>query len=142
MTVFDTNAKISFHFFANLDMATGMEPSAIYRSIGAALARRRNELQLTQTELAARVDMSRASVANIERGQQSILVHQLLAFMMQLEISSFKELIPELSGNSEDGFFVLDGTDFNFQAAEFSAKQRDQISEIVALATSTEQTNE
>ena len=43
---------------------------AFYRWVGAAVASRRKEKKLTQTELAEMLGLSRASIANIEKGRQ------------------------------------------------------------------------
>lgn len=52
-----------------------MDESRIYKVFGRRVAARRVELDLKQHELAARVDLSRASIANIERGHQKLPLH-------------------------------------------------------------------
>jgi transcriptional regulator with XRE-family HTH domain len=47
-----------------------------YAEFGRAVAQRRNALDLTQSQLAMRLGMSRASLANIERGEQRVYLHQ------------------------------------------------------------------
>jgi transcriptional regulator with XRE-family HTH domain len=46
-----------------------------YPAFGEAMAVRREHLRMTQAELASRVSLSRASIANIERGRQSVFLH-------------------------------------------------------------------
>lgn len=49
---------------------------------------------LTQDLLARRLGISRASLANIETGRQSILVHQLYGFAEALDLSPSDFLLP------------------------------------------------
>jgi transcriptional regulator with XRE-family HTH domain len=71
-----------------------MAKQAIYKAFGRAVATRRRELDLTQSELAARVGMSRASVANIESGRQSVLLHHVYGLAEALEITKLSDLLP------------------------------------------------
>lgn len=68
-----------------------MKSDAIYRHIGALIKNRRKQLDLTQEQLAARLSMSRASLASIETGRQNVLVHQLyvLSAALGLEPANF-----------------------------------------------------
>jgi len=71
-----------------------MTEEGIYKPLGEAVARRRRTLGLTQAELASRVGLSRASIANIEVGRQKMLVHQLFAVADALELDSVEHLLP------------------------------------------------
>jgi transcriptional regulator with XRE-family HTH domain len=73
-----------------------MNPDALYQHIGALIRERRKKLKppLTQEKLAQRVGMSRAALANIETGRQSVLVHQLYAFAAALEFTPEAFLLP------------------------------------------------
>ncbi len=73
-----------------------MNPESIYRHIGAVIRRGRKRLKprLTQEELAQRVGISRASLANIETGRQSVLVHQLYALAAALDLAPADFLPP------------------------------------------------
>jgi transcriptional regulator with XRE-family HTH domain len=66
-----------------------MNPESIYRHIGAVIRARRKKFKprWTQEKLAKRIGISRASLANIETGRQSVLVHQLYAFAAALDLS-------------------------------------------------------
>jgi transcriptional regulator with XRE-family HTH domain len=66
-----------------------MNPESIYRHIGAVIRRGRKRFKprLTQEALAQRVGISRASLANIETGRQSVLVHQLYALAAALDLA-------------------------------------------------------
>lgn len=73
-----------------------MNPESIYRHIGAVIRRGRKRFKprLTQELLAQRVGISRASLANIETGRQSVLVHQLYALAAALDLAPTDFLLP------------------------------------------------
>jgi transcriptional regulator with XRE-family HTH domain len=73
-----------------------MNPESIYRHIGAVVRRGRRKFKprLTQETLAQRVGISRASLANIETGRQSVLVHQLYALAAALDLAPADFLLP------------------------------------------------
>jgi transcriptional regulator with XRE-family HTH domain len=50
----------------------------IYGTFGAQVRERRTAMGLTQLDLAARINLTRGSVANIEAGRQSVLLHQFM----------------------------------------------------------------
>lgn len=66
-----------------------MNPESIYRHIGEVIRNRRrsSKPRLTQEALAQRIGISRASLANIETGRQSVLVHQLYALAEALKLA-------------------------------------------------------
>ena len=73
-----------------------MNPESVYRHIGALIRNRRKKFKprWTQEKLANRIGISRASLANIETGRQSVLVHQLYAFAEALDLSPSDFLLP------------------------------------------------
>ncbi|WFU65811.1 helix-turn-helix domain-containing protein [Bradyrhizobium brasilense] len=71
-----------------------MANEPIYKTFGKALAARRRTLGWTQSDLAGRVGMSRASIANIENGRQSVLLHYVYALASALECSKVADLLP------------------------------------------------
>lgn len=64
-----------------------MNHELIYPLVGTLIRNRRKKLRFTQETLAARVGMSRASIANIEVGRQKILVHHLYVLAEILELA-------------------------------------------------------
>ena len=50
---------------------------------------------MTQSEIATKVGISRASVANIEAGRQKVLLHQVYLFASALSLQSITELISQ-----------------------------------------------
>jgi transcriptional regulator with XRE-family HTH domain len=56
----------------------------IYERIGAVIRDRREALGISQAKLAERAGLVRTSVTMIERGSQSLLVHQLLGLAVAL----------------------------------------------------------
>jgi transcriptional regulator with XRE-family HTH domain len=72
--------------------------------LGAAVRARRNELAMTQGELAERIGLSRASIANIEAGEQALTVSALLNFARALVLPAEK-----LLAAARDGELPADG---------------------------------
>nr|WP_249137748.1 helix-turn-helix transcriptional regulator [Bradyrhizobium tropiciagri] len=70
-----------------------MNPESIYLEIGERIRVRRKANRLRQHELADRVGISRASLANMEVGRQKVLVHQLYAIAIALGLAP-ADLIP------------------------------------------------
>ena len=67
----------------------------LYRRLGRAVAERRGELGLTQSDIAERLGLSRASLTNLESGRQRIMVHQLFALANALKLKSILDLVPK-----------------------------------------------
>jgi transcriptional regulator with XRE-family HTH domain len=66
----------------------------IYKDIGAVIKSRRKTLNMKQETLAGLLSISRGSLANVETGRQSILVHQLYKFAAALQLAPFDLLPP------------------------------------------------
>jgi transcriptional regulator with XRE-family HTH domain len=75
----------------------------LYKVIGAIIKQRRKRLGMKQDTLAKQLAISRGSLANIEIGRQSILVHQLYRFAVALELTP-NDLLPpaEAPSSRED----------------------------------------
>lgn len=65
----------------------------IYGAFGTQVRDRREALGLTQLQLSARIGLTRGSVANIEAGRQSVLLHQFLAIAAALQLAP-EQLLP------------------------------------------------
>lgn len=72
----------------------GVNSQDFYRSLGATIASKRKAKGLTQVELAERIGMSRAALANVETGRQGVHVHQFVEVANALGIRSFETLLP------------------------------------------------
>lgn len=53
-------------------------PEKVYADFGLRVAARRKSLNMTQADLARKIGLVRASVANIETGRQRVLLHTFL----------------------------------------------------------------
>lgn len=80
----------------NVAQAECMASEALYKAFGSAVSTRRKALGLTQAELAGKVKMSRASIANIESGRQNILLHHVYALASALDFTKVAELLPPM----------------------------------------------
>jgi len=77
-----------------------MAGDPVYRAFGNAVSTRRKALALTQAQLASKVKMSRASIANIESGRQNILLHHVYALAAALDFAKVADLLPPLPQKS------------------------------------------
>lgn len=76
-----------------------MAVDPIYRHIGAIIKTRRKTLKFKQEALAGILGISRGSLANIETGKQSVLVHQLYKFADALRLTPH-DLLPLQTSDS------------------------------------------
>jgi transcriptional regulator with XRE-family HTH domain len=74
---------------------TGLAPSPYQHRIGQRVLDARQAADLTQQQLADRVEMSRSSIANIEAGRQSIDALQLAQFARALRVTLDALIRPE-----------------------------------------------
>jgi transcriptional regulator with XRE-family HTH domain len=73
----------------------------IYKEIGETIRLRRKKFGLTQDALAVRVNVSRASLANIESGRQRLLIHVLYEIALELHMDP-KDLLPAAPSLQEE----------------------------------------
>ena len=106
-------------------MRLPMAVHPLYRHIGAAIKKCRNERQLTQEELSGQIGISRASLANIETGRQRLLVHQLYRIAGHLG-QEIEAMLPNLGDIPEVG--ELAGVDFPENA---SLEQQRQLARLI-----------
>ncbi|WP_439472057.1 helix-turn-helix transcriptional regulator [Brevundimonas sp.] len=98
-----------------------------YRQFGEAMSLRRQQLGMTQAELAARVGLSRASIANIEAGRQSVLLHHACDVASALKLRAVTDLLPTATALSlEDQALEL--------SDDVSPAAKAQISGMIAAA--------
>lgn len=71
-----------------------MDENELYRALGSNISTRRRALGLTQATLADDVGMSRASLANIERGNQKVLLHHVYRIADALALPDLRQLLP------------------------------------------------
>jgi transcriptional regulator with XRE-family HTH domain len=79
----------------------------LYDQLGTLIRNRRKKLLLTQRDLAARIGISRASLANIETGRQTLLVHQLYALATALDLAPSDLLPPTMADESSRDWSTL-----------------------------------
>ncbi len=75
--------------------------SKLYRVFGSRLRALREEKSVTQEELARRVDLSRTSITNIEKGRQRIMLHQVVELAQALD-ANVVELMPSPTQDAEE----------------------------------------
>ena len=85
---------------------------------------------MTQSELAALVGLSRASVANIEAGRQSVLLHHACYFATALGLPTVNNLLPS------DGRYKDDDEAF-ILSEDVSLRAKAQINDLIATALAT-----
>lgn len=110
-----------------------MDHDWIYSSIGELVRRRRAKLNMTQAQLAPRLGLSRASIANIETGRQKLLVHQIYALAEALDLT-IHDLLPAPAS--------APATDALQFSGDVNQKQKEQLSRLIAEAAPEPQTDD
>lgn len=72
-----------------------MDPQEFYVQLGKLIRERRIAQEFTQAQLAKALNISRASLANIETGRQNVFVHHLQSIAEQLD-TQVEVLIPKV----------------------------------------------
>lgn len=103
-----------------------MVKNPINVAFGKAVALRREELELTQAELAGLVGMSRASIANIEKGRQNVLLHHAYDLAAALKMAKVGDLLPARPKAA------LGPLEMSVTGGDMSARNVAQVSELVA----------
>jgi transcriptional regulator with XRE-family HTH domain len=102
-----------------------MKPEPIYKTIGTIIRRRRRRLEWPQKLLAARLGISRATLANIETGRQRILVHHLYAFAEVLQMKPNDFLPAGASADAAQDWSLLPIPD------DLNLRQKEQIARMI-----------
>ncbi len=97
----------------------------VYRVIGSIIRGHRRRLEWPQQLLAARLGISRATLANIETGRQRVLVHQLYAFAEALKLNP-SDLLPPLGDDQP----AADVSVLRIHG-DVSPEQREQIARLI-----------
>jgi transcriptional regulator with XRE-family HTH domain len=71
-----------------------MDDVEIYRLLGRNVAAHRNNRKLTQAQVAERLGLTRASLANIESGRQRTMLHHVYELVDALKLDSITDLLP------------------------------------------------
>jgi transcriptional regulator with XRE-family HTH domain len=101
-------------------------------AFGKAVAQRREELELTQADLAGLVGgMSRASIANIEKGRQNVLLHHVYDLAAALEMPKVGDLMPARPKAA------LGTLQVNITGGAISPRDLAEVSDLVASALAT-----
>jgi transcriptional regulator with XRE-family HTH domain len=109
-----------------------MSDMEIYRRLGRLVAKRRAELDLTQGDVAEKIGLSRASLANLENGRQRIMLHQLFALVNALELVSILDLVPATWEPTEPL------PEIKVAGASLTPKQQSGVERLVASAVAEE----
>ena len=105
-----------------------MKTDELYDQLGGLIRARRKGLSLTQQEVAARIGISRASLANVETGRQKVLVHQLYALAEALDLRPADLLPPAEANISSNDWSSLPLPD------DLKLEQKKQIARLVKAA--------
>jgi transcriptional regulator with XRE-family HTH domain len=103
-----------------------MKHEAIYGVVGERIKMRRKKLGMTQEQLAQKLEISRASLANIETGRQSILLHNLYSIAKAIELAP-ESLLPTLTVHIENG-----ASELIELPEDLKLEQKRQIERIIA----------
>jgi transcriptional regulator with XRE-family HTH domain len=76
--------------------------SKLYRVFGSRLRALREEKSVTQEELARRVELSRTSITNIEKGRQRIMLHQVVELAEALDADLGALIAPALQQDADE----------------------------------------
>lgn len=106
-----------------------MSMNPVNLAFGKAVALRRDELGLTQADLAAQVGMSRASIANIEKGRQNILLYHVYDLAEALKMAKVGDLLPARPKPSAQSKWEISGADGDISASDIA-----QVNELVSAA--------
>ena len=74
----------------------------LYTQVGQRLRKAREDLGITQKELASRIGLTRTSVTNVELGNQAMLLHTLLDWARVLKID-LAEVLGDLTFSQKKG---------------------------------------
>lgn len=97
--------------------------SALYQIIGSQIKTKRTELNLSQEDLALKVDLARTSISNIEVGRQQVTISVLYDICHELQID-IHQILPtyiEVQDSIDikpDYLDILKSADLNLESSE------------------------
>jgi transcriptional regulator with XRE-family HTH domain len=103
-----------------------MDDKHLYEQIGRRIAGYRRALDLKQEDVAKRLGISRASLANMEVGRQRLLVHQLYGLAEALDLRGPEDLLPRLLKKGASA------KELPISGAELSETAREQLAAMLA----------
>lgn len=106
----------------------------IYGAFGNAVSTRRKALGLTQSQLAGKVGMSRASIANIESGRQNILLHHVYSLATALNFTKVAELLPPMQQKLGGGELKMTLSNQALSKQRLSESAEAQVAELITSA--------
>lgn len=115
----------------NIAQTCAMDRNPINIAFGKAVALRRDELGLTQSDLAKRVDLSRASIANIEKGRQNVLLHHVYDLAAALKMHNVGDILPARPQVSKPQQIDLKMSDPGVSARD-AAQLNDMVATVLA----------
>jgi transcriptional regulator with XRE-family HTH domain len=111
-----------------------MASDPVYKAFGNAVSARRKALALTQAQLANKVKMSRASIANIESGRQNVLLHHVYALAAALDFTKVGELLPPLPQKSAGEEFKMMLSNQTLSKQTLSQHEEAQVADLITSA--------
>jgi DNA-binding XRE family transcriptional regulator len=97
----------------------------IYKTLGQSITALRRKSNMTQQQLADAVGISRASVANIERGEQRVFLDQAVAIASMFDLNGLDELMS--AAHAEP----LSATELKLSGDRLNRAQRREVSELL-----------
>ena len=107
-----------------------MSKNTIYTAFGGNMSSRRKQLNLTQNDLATRTGLSRASIANMERGHQNVALHHLYAIASALNVARVSDLLPSL----KTGTKIQEEEDMLPTSEDLSDTSRASVNDLIRKA--------
>lgn len=125
---------------ANRVCVAFMSDMDIYRLLGRNIAAHRAARKLTQAQVAERLGLTRASLANIETGRQRAMLHHLYEIADALELESILDLIPgrrpkswQLAGRAKQSSTGGQAT-MKFTGDTLTAVEKAQVESLIGQA--------
>lgn len=115
-----------------------MTDMKLYAALGRAVAKRRNELKLTQAHVAERIGLTRASLANIETGRQKLLLHQVYRLVNALQLDSILDLAPTSFVFDAEPTLERRKSALPLAPGKVTETQKQQLENVVRLALASE----